>query len=39
MDRYSACAVDEDKCKCMSGGQVKSVTTAAGWATPVSMTN
>lgn len=26
-------------CKCMSGGQVRSVTTAAGWATPVSMTN
>ena len=26
-------------CKCMSGGQVRSVTTEAGWATPVSMTN
>lgn len=26
-------------CKCMSGGQARSVTAAAGRATPVSMTN
>lgn len=43
MDRGTelvACSAKETgDCKCMSGGQVRSVTAAAGWATPVSMTN
>lgn len=37
---FCSCSAEEkEDCECMSGGQVRSVTTAARWATPVSMTN